>query len=251
MKADEARVVHAMRRGATRRELLSMLMADGVAVAASGTVLGRATAAYAATPKMGGRIRAAGFTSSTADTLDPAKASTSTDYVRLCTFYNRLTLLDGTMRPTMELAEEVTSDDAQTWQVKLRSGVTFHDGKSLGAADVVYSLKRHLDPAIGSKVNALAKQMITIEAVDATTVRIVMDQPNADLPALLGLHHFMIIADGTTDFSTANGTGPFKCQEFTPPASVRLPCGTRITGNPKAPIWTRSNSSAFRTTTPA
>ena len=58
-----------------------------------------------------------------------------------------------------ELAEKVESADAKTWTVKLRSGVTFHDGKSLTSADVVFSLKRHLDPAVGSKVNAIAKEI--------------------------------------------------------------------------------------------
>jgi hypothetical protein len=33
----------------------------------------------------------------------------------------------------------------------VRKGVTFHDGKALTVEDVVFSLKRHLDPAVGSK----------------------------------------------------------------------------------------------------
>ena len=40
--------------------------------------------------------------------------------------------------------------------------------------------------------------------------------PNADLPTILAMHHFMIVADGTTDFSKGNGTGAFVCKEFTP-----------------------------------
>ncbi len=62
---------------------------------AGGLILGRASSAVAATPKSGGALKAAGWSSSTADTLDPAKASLSTDYVRCCAFYNRLTFLDG------------------------------------------------------------------------------------------------------------------------------------------------------------
>ena len=48
--ADEAMVENAIRRGASRRELLKMLLAGGAAVAAGGMVLGRATNAVAATP---------------------------------------------------------------------------------------------------------------------------------------------------------------------------------------------------------
>jgi peptide/nickel transport system substrate-binding protein len=104
---DDAIVESAIRRGATRRELLQMLLAGGVATAAGGIVLGRATKAVAATPVSGGALKAAGWSSSTADTLDPAKASLSTDYVRCCAFYNRLTYIQSDGTPRMELAESV------------------------------------------------------------------------------------------------------------------------------------------------
>ncbi len=94
----------------------------------------------------GGHLKVAGFQGSTADTLDPAKASNSTDYSRICALYNRLTFIDGSGQTTMELAESIDSKDAKVWTVKLRKGVTFHDGKSLTAKDVVYTLGRHLDP---------------------------------------------------------------------------------------------------------
>ncbi|MNR87187.1 Glutathione-binding protein GsiB precursor [compost metagenome] len=214
--SDDAMVEDAIRRGATRRELLSMMLAGGVAMSAGGMILGRASDAIAATPKSGGNLKAAGWSSSTADTLDPAKASLSTDYVRCCALYNRLTFLDQAGLVQMELAEKVESADAKTWTVKLRSGVTFHDGKSLTSADVVFSLKRHLDPAVGSKVNAIAKQITDVKAVDPTTVEITLANPNADLPTILSMHHFMIVQDGTTDFSKGIGTGAFKLETFEP-----------------------------------
>lgn len=213
---DDARVEDAIRRGASRRELLRMLMASGVALAASGSILTRAGAAYAQTPVSGGHLRAAGWSSSTADTLDPAKASLSTDYVRICAFYNRLTVLDEQGAVQMELADSITTDDAKTWQVVLKSGISFHDGKALSSADVVYSLLRHLDEAVASKVNSIAKQLSEVTVVDDLTVQIVLAEANADLPTILALHHFMIIADGTTDFSKANGTGAFVCDVFEP-----------------------------------
>ncbi|TIU31531.1 MAG: twin-arginine translocation signal domain-containing protein, partial [Mesorhizobium sp.] len=43
--ADDAMVENAIRRGASRRELLKMLLAGGAAVAAGSVVLGRATQA--------------------------------------------------------------------------------------------------------------------------------------------------------------------------------------------------------------
>lgn len=215
-RRDDAMVEAAIRRGATRRELLTMLAAGGIGFAAGGSLLLRAGAAVAATPVRGGSIKAAGWSSSTADTLDPAKASLSTDYVRTCAFYNRLTFLDEKGEVQPELAESVESSDALVWTVKLRSGVTFHDGKPFTAADAAFSLNRHLDPAVGSKVNSIAKQMSEIVAVDDLTLRITLAEANADLPVILALHHFMIVADGTTDFSKGNGTGAFVCEVFEP-----------------------------------
>jgi peptide/nickel transport system substrate-binding protein len=215
-RSDDAMVENAISRGATRRELLHMMLAGGVAISAGGLVLGRATRALAAAPVSGGALKAAGWSSSNADTLDPAKASLSTDYVRCCSFYNRLTFLDQNGTPQMELADSITSKDAQTWTVKLRNGVTFHDGKPLTADDVVFSLKRHLDPSVGSKVAKIAAQMTGFKAIDKQTVEITLANPNADLPTILSMHHFMIVADGTTDFSKANGTGAFVKEVFEP-----------------------------------
>ena len=157
-RQDDAMVEDAIRRGATRRDLLRMLMASGVTMAAGGAILGRAGAAMASTPVKGGHMRAAGWSTSTADTLDPAAASLSTDYVRCCAYYNRLTFLNEDGEVEMELAENIETDDAQTWYVTLRSGVTFHDGKPLTAADVVYSMRRHLDPDVGSRSASIARQ---------------------------------------------------------------------------------------------
>lgn len=81
---------------------------------------------------------------------------------------------------------------------------------------MIFSLKRHLDPAVGSKVAKIAAQMTSFKAVDKQTVEITLASPNADLPTILSMHHFMIVADGTTDFSKGNGTGAFVREVFEP-----------------------------------
>ncbi len=83
----------------------------------------------------------------------------------------------------MELAEKLDTKDAKTWTVTLRKGVTFHDGKALTSADVVFALKRHLDPAVGSKVAKIAAQISEVKAIDPNTVEIVLKAANADLPS--------------------------------------------------------------------
>jgi peptide/nickel transport system substrate-binding protein len=214
--SDSAAIRSALQRGATRRDVMRWLMASGMSIAVAGSIVTSATRALAETPKRGGKIRVAGLSSSTADTVDPAKQSLSTDYSRCNMFYNGLTTLDEHLTPQLELAESIANDKATVWTIKLRKGVRFHDGKPLTAADVVYSLQRHKDPKVGSKAKPLAAQMKEIKAVGSDEVRITLEAPNADLPVVLGTFHFKIIKDGTTDFTTAIGTGPYKCQEFKP-----------------------------------
>ncbi len=215
-QADQARVLDAVRRGATRRDLLGMLGAGGMAAATAGGIFGAAKEAVAQTPRRGGRIRVSGTSTSTADTLDPAKQSLSTDYARCNMFYDGLTTFDGSLTPRPALAESWQQEGAKVWTFKLRRGVTFHDGKPLTAEDVVFSLNRHKDPATASRARSLAMPMTEIVATAPDEVRITLDSPNADLPVVLATFHFHIIKAGTTDFSTAIGTGAFTCREFQP-----------------------------------
>jgi peptide/nickel transport system substrate-binding protein len=131
-------------------------------------------------------------------------------------FYNGLTYLDGSLTPQPSLAEEFTTKDATTWVFKLRKGVTFHDGKPLSPADVVFSIMRHKNPATGSKAKALADQIEEVTATGPNEVTMRLVAPNADLPVILGTYHFHIVKDGTTDFNAGIGTGPYKVKEFKP-----------------------------------
>ena len=215
--AGERRVLAALGQGTSRRDMLRLLLSMGIMTASAGGILSIATQARAQTPKKGGRVRAASLSSSTADTLDPAKGALSTDYTRHNMFYSGLTQLDSTLTPQLALAEEMKSDRAQVWTIKLRKDVRFHDGSPLTPADVVYSLNRHKNPATGSKVKTVAEQFSEVKASGPNEVQIKLALPNADLPVILAASHFLVIKDGTTDFSTtANGTGPFKLKEFKP-----------------------------------
>jgi peptide/nickel transport system substrate-binding protein len=199
----------------TRRHALQLGLVAGFTAAASGLLL-PTRAAVADTPKRGGAITVAGSDSSTSDTLDPAHASNDTDYARLFMFYNGLTVFDEHLTPLPELATSVESSDATVWTIKLRPGVTFHDGSPFTSADVVFSLARHKDPATGSVIKPLASQMQEIKATGPLEVRVTLVQPNAELPTILGISQFVMVKAGTTDFSKGMGTGPFICQEFSP-----------------------------------
>jgi peptide/nickel transport system substrate-binding protein len=213
---DSTRMLNALQRGASRRDVLAMLMAGGMQATLAGGLSTLALSAHAATPKRGGRIRVAGATAAITDTLDPSKMSNQTDYSRGTMLYNGLTSLDGSLTPQPALAESFDTKDAKVWVFKLRKDVKFHDGKPLTPADVVFSVMRHKDAATASKAKALADQIDTVKASGANEVTVTLSGPNADLPVILGTFHFMIVKDGTTDFSTGIGTGPYKLKEFKP-----------------------------------
>ncbi len=218
-----------------RRKLLKGLGAAGVA-AASGLILPQhVLAAMAGTPATdkpvyGGRIRVAGMSISTKDTLDPAKASLGTDYARIYMLYSGLTQFNRDLGTDLALAEKIESEDQQHWFITLRDGVTFHNGKSLTSDDVVYSLLRHKDPAVTSRAAAIAQQFDSVKATGRLTLSLTLKSPNADLPVILASSNFCIVANGTIDFSReANGTGPYKLKEFSP--------GTRTVGEKNRNFW--------------
>jgi peptide/nickel transport system substrate-binding protein len=215
--ADLRLLQQALGRGASRRDMLRLMLSMGIAASAAGGILTHAGNAHAQAPKKGGRIRAASSTSSTADTLDPAKGAHGTDYQRHNMLYSGLTQLDASLTPQPALAEEIRSDKATVWTFKLRRDVKFHDGSPLTPADVVYSLNRHKDAATASKVKIVADQFVEVKASGPNEVQLTLAGPNADLPVILAGTHFLIVKDGTKDFSAAaNGTGPFKLKEFKP-----------------------------------
>jgi peptide/nickel transport system substrate-binding protein len=213
---DSQRLMQALQRGASRRDILRLLTAGGMQAGLAGGVATLALDAHAQVPKKGGRLRVAAATAAATDTLDPAKQSNQTDYCRGNMLYNGLAALDGSLTPQPALAESWATKDAKSWVFKLRKGVNFHDGKPLAAEDVVFSLMRHKDPATASKAKALADQIDSVKASAPGEVTIELSAPNADLPVILGTYHFHIVKAGTTDFSTGIGTGAFKLKEFKP-----------------------------------
>lgn len=202
-------------KGINRRTALRMVAGAGITASLGGTFTAPANA-LEASPRQGGRILVASLSSSIADTLDPAKGSLSTDYVRHYMLYSGLTQYDESLAAQPALATSLQSVDQVLWNVRLRDGVQFHNGKSLTSADVVYSLMRHKDPSVASKMATIARQFEEVKANGPQELTIRLTSANADLPVILADSHFLIIPDGTSDFRTANGTGPYRLKEFEP-----------------------------------
>ncbi len=204
-------------RGATRRQVMGWLIAGGATIAAAGSIVTSATSVLAATPKKGGKITWAADQHGPADTLDPALNTASIDYQRGRCIYNGLCQMNDDLSTRPELAEEYSANaDNSEWTFKLRKDVKFHDGSPFTADDVIYTMNRHYGEKSSSTVKALVADVKDWKKVDSHTVKAILSGPNGDLPAILGQPQFKMIKDGTKDFQSPVGTGPFKLKEFKP-----------------------------------
>jgi peptide/nickel transport system substrate-binding protein len=127
---------------------------------------------------------------------------------------------DLSLRPV--LAESWSSDSTgKTWTFKLRSGVTFNNGKAFGADDVVATFKLLANPKSGSSALSNFSGILSptgIEKVDASTVRFNLDRAFVDFPYLVASTNYNAVilpADYAGDFEkNPVGTGPFTLTNY-------------------------------------
>lgn len=207
----------------TRRDVLRMAAA-GVALLAAGPVAACSSqAAPGATgtggpPRRGGRLRAGIVGGSAKDSLDAHSPVTHPDEARVLQLYDTLATYDTDFKLQLALAEEITpSADAKTWTIRLRQGVEFHNGKTVTAEDVAFSLRRIIDPAKpkGGASGLAAVDPAGIQIVDPRTVRLTLKTPDAVL-----LDQFALYQNGIVpvdyDPKKPVGSGPFAFGSFEP-----------------------------------
>jgi peptide/nickel transport system substrate-binding protein len=117
----------------------------------------------------------------------------------------------------MLLAESIEAEKPDNWTVRLKQGLTFHNGKTVTADDVIFSIRRIVDPK-NPKVGAASLNYVDAKAMrklDSRTVRIPLKFANAGFPDDLG-QYFNTILPTDYDAKKPVGTGPFKFQSFTP-----------------------------------
>ena len=131
-----------------------MLLAGGLAACGgSGSSSSAAAAAArraAGTPKKGGNFRLGVTGGGASDIIDGQSIVTKPDQTRLIGSWETLMTYDEDyVLGTDGLAEEVDSSVPGQVDVRLRSGIEFNNGKTLTADDVIYSIKRILNPKEG------------------------------------------------------------------------------------------------------
>jgi len=171
------------------------------------------------TQKSGGILVHGATGGSSKDTLDAHSPVTNPDIARTFNLYEPLLIWDNDYRIAPALAESVEpSADAMTWTVKLRKGVTFHNGKDVTPEDVLFTLRRVADPKAPTSAGVALAPIIDFNGTkkaDASTVIIKLKSPYAVLQYLLAEYTLGIVP---TDYDPKNpvGTAAFKYESFTP-----------------------------------
>ena len=119
------------------------------------------------------------------DILDPTMARTFVGRIVFAGLCDKLFDLDEKLNVVPQLATSYQwSADNKSLTIKLREGVTFHDGEKMDAQAVKYNLERHKNMKGSNRRGELAV-VSSIDAVDPTTVRINLEAPFAPLLAVL------------------------------------------------------------------
>lgn len=153
------------------------------------------------------------------DSLDPHMAVSHADSARISNLYEPLVFRNNNYEIEPALAESVeSSPDGKTWTIRMRRGVTFHNGKTVTAEDAWFSIRRVANPDKPLEAGAQLSQILDFQSskvVDETTLKLVLKVPYAVLDWDLAEYTFGIIP---TDFDINNpvGTGAFAYKSFKP-----------------------------------
>lgn len=214
----------------SRREFLRTATLIGMSAGAAYAFAGRVTGetfvqpALAAKPK-GGTLK---IGQRILDLSSPHTYSWFEETVtrQVCEYLTK-TGHDNVTRPYLASGWKV-SDDLRSWTFSLRKDVKWRKGKPFTADDVIWNIKRVLDPATGSSVLGLMQSYMmddeaknlwdanAIEKIDDHTVRLNIRVPQVAVPEHM-FHYPMLIIDpeeGGKFGTGSNGTGAFDMVEY-------------------------------------
>src|SRR5262247_2912054 len=176
------------------------------------------------TPRRGGVLLAA--IGADAPSLDPHQEQTFATIQPVAPLYSTLLQIDPYSYPNVigDVASEwKISPDGLTYTFKIRSGIRFHDGSPLTAADVKASFDKIIFPP--DAVRSIRKEhysaVASVEAPDPSTVVFKLKFPSASL--FTNLAHPMNVIfpkkylDKDPNYFKNNvmGSGPFKLKNYT------------------------------------
>ena len=244
-----------------RREFLRTTTLLGLSAAAAiaftdkvlGPVVGSAQAQTATAPRQGGVLRIQTRIDDPTNAHAAAWVATSNLVRQVCDYLVR-TDVDNITRPWLLQSWEA-SPDLKTWTLNLRKDVRWHNGRPFTADDVVWNMRRWLDPAVGSSTLGLMRGYMleqfetgemkdgkpvtssriwsadAIQKVDDFTVRLNLKAPQLAVPEhLFNWPNAILDPTDNGKFGVgANGTGPYQL--------VALEIGRRAVFRAKRPYW--------------
>ena len=168
-------------------------------------------------PKRGGRITK----SMQLQLLDhPARLSwvEGANVVRQIGEYLTETASDNITRPYL-LDRWEASEDVKTWDLYIKQGVTFNNGDTLTADDVMFTFGEWLNPDVGSSMLGLLSYLSGIqdvEKVDDYHIRLHLQTANIGVPEHLFHYPAIVLHRSFTGdiVSQPLGTGAFLLQEY-------------------------------------
>lgn len=216
----------------SRRATLRLLAAGG-ALTMTQVLPGLRPGAAMAAGKMGGELKAAWSGVGEIVTLDPAQINQVLQFQIASNVLSGLMHIDNSLVAQGDLAESWdVSEDGLQYTIKLREGVTFHNGDAFDADDVLFTFNRSSDPeqSIHSRVIA---NVAALDKLSDLEVRFTLKQPQASfltkaLERSSGRAMTIVSRGGLEALGTAQygltpvGTGPYQITSHQQGQSVVL-----------------------------
>ncbi len=153
------------------------------------------------------------------DVLDPTLARSFVGRIVFSALCDKLFDIDEKLNPVPQLATSFQwAADNKSMTIKLRSGVTFHDGEKFDANAVKFNIERHKSLAGSNRRGELAP-VTTVDVIDEFTARINLSAPFSPLLTVLADRAGMMVSPKAAQANpTAFGSkpvcsGPFKFAE--------------------------------------
>jgi peptide/nickel transport system substrate-binding protein len=150
--------------------------------------------------------------------LDPTGgAAQAIDSVLYSNVFEGLTRFDGDGAVVPGLAKDWDiSGDGTVYTFNLNSGVTFHDGTSMDAADVKFSLDRARSEDSTNAQKGLFAGITDVTVIDPMIIKVTLDQPNGSFLFNMAWGDAVIVAAESIENIASNpiGTGAFEFSDW-------------------------------------